>query len=318
MREPAFGVIVVNWNGHRDTVAALDSLVAATERPAHVVVVDNGSADDSITVLQDWATEHVPHWQRLDGAAAPGGDTDAPWLTLIAAGRNLGFSGGNNAGLRYLATRTRDTHFLLLNNDAMVAPDYFVQLRATLATEPDAALVGSMIFRHPERERVWFAGGYEVPRRALVLHDYEPRDTERAYATEFVTGCAMLISRALYDAQGGLAEVYDPIYWEDADYSYRARTRGWKVMIAPRAHVYHRVGASGAGEQLTARTAHLVNRNRGFYVRRNYRGMDRVVALGYLLATKPARAFIEVARGNRAVGLAMLRGFAQGMFGPVG
>lgn len=315
MPEPAFGVVLVNWNGHRDTVAALDSLHATTERPAHVVVVDNGSSDDSLDVLRAWAARKAPTWQAIDGVDARGGAATVPWLTIFAAGSNLGFSRGNNAGLRFLATHTADTHFLLLNNDAMVAPEYFGELRATLADEPNAALLGSLIFRHPERDRVWFAGGYEVPRRALVLHEYEPQHQARAYETEFVTGCAMLISRALYDAEGGLPEVFDPIYWEDADYSHRARSHGWKVMVAPRAHVYHRVGASGAGERLTPRTAHLLNRNRGFYVRRNYRGLDRVVALGYLVATKPARAAVEVLRGNVGVGVAILRGFTQGVFG---
>lgn len=317
MPDVSFGVVLVNWNGHRDTVAALDSLRDARERPAHVVVVDNGSSDDSLDVLREWATARAPTWREVGPGSGGWTADDAGWLTLIAAGENLGFSGGNNVGLRYLASRTADSHFLLLNNDAMVAPEYFAELRAMLRAHPDAGLVGSLIFRHPERDRVWFAGGYEVPRRALVLHHYDAPDTERPYATDFVTGCAMLIARALYDAEGGLPEIYNPIYWEDADYSYRARTGGWRVMIAPRAHVYHRVGASGAGETLTPRTAHLLNRNRGYYVRRNYRGLDRASALAYLIATKPARALVEIARGNRAVGAAMFRGFVQGMFGRV-
>lgn len=315
MSEPAFGVVLVNWNGAPDTIAALESLHAAADGAQHVVVVDNGSAPESVGALRTWADAHAPGWNEL-----PLGErTTAParWLTLITAGRNLGFSGANNVGLTYLAA-THDTHFLLLNNDAMVAPDYFVELRAMLAREPDAALVGSLILRHPERDRVWFAGGYEVPRRALVLHRLTLADAQHPHATEFVTGCAMLISRELYDAQGGLADVYNPIYWEDTDYSFRARSAGWKVMMAPRARVYHRVGASGGGEALTPRTAFLQNRNRGFYVRRNYRGRDRLVALAYLVATKPARALVEALRGRPKLGMATFRGFARGVFGPLG
>lgn len=315
MPEPTFGVVLVNWNGAPDTIAALESLRAAADGARHVVIVDNGSASESVGALREWAHANAPGWVEIllgDRTSAP-----APWLTLITAGRNLGFSGANNVGLTYLAA-THDTHFLLLNNDAMIAPDYFVELRAMLAREPDAALVGSLILRHPERDRVWFAGGYEVPHRALVLHRLTLTDAEHPHLTEFVTGCAMLISRELHDAQGGLADVYNPIYWEDTDYSFRARAAGWKVMMAPRARVYHRVGASGGGEALTPRTAFLQNRNRGFYVRRNYRGRDRVLAIAYLIATKPARALVETLRGRPALGMATLRGFARGVFGPVG
>lgn len=315
MPEPTFGVVLVNWNGAPDTIAALDSLRAATDGAEHVVVVDNGSAPDSIAALRAWADANASGWAE-SAVGAPVG-AEVPWLTLVTAGRNLGFSGANNVGLALLAA-TSDTHFLLLNNDAMVAPDYFVELRAMLAREPDAALVGSLIMRHPERDRVWFAGGYEVPHRALVLHRYELADADQPHATEFVTGCAMLISRPLYEAQGGLADVYNPIYWEDTDYSFRARTSGWKVMMAPRARVYHRVGASGGGEALTPRTAFLQNRNRGYYVRRNYRGRDRVAAIAYLMATKPARALVELLRGRPRLGIATFRGFARGVFGPVG
>ena len=314
MPEPSFGVVLVNWNGAPDTIAALDSLRAAADGAQHVVIVDNGSAPESIDALRAWADAHAPGWAE---AGVEERNPAAPWLTLITAGRNLGFSGANNVGLMHLAV-TRDTHFLLLNNDAMVAPDYFVELRAMLAAEPDAALVGPLILRHPERDRVWFAGGYEVPHRALVLHRYALADTEQPHATEFVTGCAMLISRSLYEAEGGLADVFNPIYWEDTDYSFRARAAGWKVMMAPRARVYHRVGASGGGEALTPRTAFLQNRNRGYYVRRNYRGRDRVAAIAYLIATKPARALVEVLRGRPALGIATLRGFARGVFGPIG
>jgi len=312
MREARFGVVVINWNGADDTIASLSSLLSADPRPAHVVVVDNGSSDDSVARLRGWsginasgATEIAP-----SGIATADG---AGWFTLIIADRNLGFSSGNNIGLRMLAEHTDATHFLLLNNDAMVAPDFFAQVTGAICETPDAGLLGALVYRHPERNEIWFAGAVEARWRALILHRTDPPETQAPYATTFVTGCAMVISRDLYDAEGGLAEVYNPIYWEDADYSCRACTQGWRAVIIPRAHVYHRVGASGAGEAFTPRTAFAQNRNRVIYVRRNYRGLDRVMALSYLVATKPTRALVELARGRRAIGSAIFRGFWEGI-----
>ena len=312
MPEPSIGVVIINWNGADDTIAALESLVTASPGPACVVVIDNGSADDSLNRIRAWcSTQSLPWVERGPDVV----DTSelARWLTLIAATDNLGFSGANNLGLRYLADCTPASHFLLLNNDAMVAPDYFRELTSAIREAPSAGIIGSLIYRHPDRGSVWYAGAVEIPWRALIVHTLTPTSLDQPYQTTFVTGCAMAISRPLYEKLGGLAEVYNPIYWEDAEYSRRAYVDGWTLLVAPRAHVYHRVGASGQGERLTPRTAFLQNRNRALYVRRNYRGADRWIALAYLAATKPARAVVEIARGRAALGSAIFRGFLRGV-----
>ena len=304
MPEPSYGVVLLNWNGYSDTEAALDSLLAANPRPDHVIVVDNGSHDDSVARLNAWAEQH----DALSDAAPR-----QPWLTIAAEPENRGFAIGNNIGLAMLAANANITHFLLLNNDATIAPDYFARMSEAIAQYPDAALLGCAIYYHPDRDRVWFGGGYEVPFRALVLHRYEMPADLTPHATPFVTGCAMMISRKLYEACGGLAECYTPIYWEDTEYSFRARNGGWRVMLVPSAHAYHKVSTSMGGEKATPHAAFLQNRHRGYYVRRNYRGLDRVAALAYLVVTKPARSFVELLRGRPAMGSAIFRGFLHGL-----
>lgn len=314
MSDPRIGVVLVNWNGADDTVVALESLLAATPAPTCAIVVDNGSEESSVARIEAWGAEHAPSVRSV----REGERVDDAWLTIVRAGSNRGFSGGNNIGLRVLAARPEITHFLLLNNDAMVAPDYFARIGDVLREHPDAALVGCTIFHHPERDRVWYSGGYEVPWRALILHRYDTPNGTAPTPVPFVTGCAMLISRALYETQGGLAEVFNPIYWEDGDYSHRARVGGAKLLFAPAAVVYHRVRSTGGGLQtLTPRVAYLDNRNRGIFVRRNYRGVDRAMALLYLAVTKPNRALVEVLRGRAAVGSAIVRGWIAGLRAPI-
>src|SRR6185312_10296990 len=127
MHDPSFGVVLLNWNGYADTEAALDSLLEADPRPDHVVVVDNGSHDDSVQRLNAWRERNEP---RGDSNAA------GPWLTIIAEPENRGFAIGNNIGIDSLATNTHATHFLLLNNDATVAPDYFARMYDALRENP--------------------------------------------------------------------------------------------------------------------------------------------------------------------------------------
>ena len=312
MREPVIGVILLNWNGYDDTAETLVSLLEATPRPAYVVVVDNGSHDDSASRLSLWGTVNDVISETHDVADLHSFDPDT-WLRIILANENRGFAGGNNVGLTHLAIDTDATHFLLLNNDALVAQDYFARLAEALRAAPESGILGCTIYHYPDVDRVWFASGYEDRLRGVALHRYEVAEAAEPFATEWVTGCAMLISRALYNAIGGLAECYYPIYCEDSDYSLQARTAGFSVLIAPRAHVYHKVGGTvGVGETVP-RVAYWQTRHRVFLVRRNYSTAERAIAISYLCIAKPARAAILAVQGRTAMAGAILRGLAHGL-----
>ncbi len=325
---PRIGVVLLNWNGLEDTIAALDSLAVADPRPASVVVVDNASTQDPTPRVAHWATDaHVRVSVRSN--TPPNGDVTYPngsgeeneqtdWLRVIRVYENRGFAGGNNVGLEYLANQTDVTHFLLLNNDAQVAPDYFVRISEALAQVPDAALMGCAIYHYPDTERVWYAGGYEDRRRGVSLHnEYVPAD-ERPLPTEFVTGCAMLISRDTYQRIGPLPECYYPAYCEDTEYSHLARQTLKPVVWAPAARVYHRVGASAGRSDTTPRVAYWQARHRVFYIRRNYAAVDRCIALSYLCVVKPVRAAAEIARGRPEMGRAIMRGLYRGLIDVAG
>src|SRR2546429_7525664 len=103
-------------------MTCLASLDAAALGPARVVVVDNGSSDGSVPALRRWQAER----------------SNAPAATLIASPTNRGFSGANNLGLARLAADRTIDHFLLLNNDATVAPTFFAEIARALEVAPDA------------------------------------------------------------------------------------------------------------------------------------------------------------------------------------
>jgi len=286
--------VVVNWNGLADTTACLDSLAAAVPGPARVVVVDNGSSDGSLEGLKAWQ----------DGHALP--------LSIIAAGSNRGFAGANNLGVAQLAADPALTHFLLLNNDATVAPGFFAHIARALAAAPDAAILGPTIYVTGRPGEVWYAGGHFVPLRARVVHDQTVPPEPGPVPTDFVTGCAMVLSRRAWNTLGPLPECYF-MYHEDAEYSWRARAAGLPVLYAPQAVAYHAVGSTIrrriAGPQVTRWLA----RSRMLFVRRNFSGWQRWGALSYLVVTKPGRAVLDTLRGRRALGWAVLRGTLEGL-----
>lgn len=292
------GVVVVNWNGYSDTVACLESLLAAEPGPARVVVVDNASADGSAAELSRW----IAHAD----CATP------PRLTLLSSDTNRGFAGANNLGIASLDPDRGIGHFLLLNNDATVRADFFAELSRALHDVPDAGIVGTTIIEAGVSQRVWYAGGRFVPLRALALHLLEVPQDCTAVLTEFVTGCAMLVSRPAWTLLGPLPECYF-MYLEDAEYSHRACAAGLPVMYAPRAVAYHVVGATVGRAVPVPQVAFWKTRSRALFVRRNLAGWHRWGALLYLLATKPGRALWETLAGRPALGWAVVRGTLEGL-----
>jgi GT2 family glycosyltransferase len=234
------------------------------------------------------------------------------WLTLIVSARNRGFAGGNNVGMEQLLRATEITHILLLNNDASIAGDFFTELGRALESRTDAGLLGGTIYEHPARNKVWYAGGKEIRSRALISHLYTVPQASFPVETEFVTGCAMLISRQAIERVGLLAECYFPLYMEDAEYSLRVRRAGLPVLYAPAAKVYHKVGATVGRADASPMITRAQVRHRVLYVRRNFPFVQRVIALSYLAVTKPAKAILETISGRPRMGWAVLRGAFEG------
>lgn len=308
-----WGVVIVNWNTSGDTIDCLRSVCAAADTPRQIVVVDNASSDGSVARIEEWARQNDVRVRVVSERELRQPNRER--LLLLASTTVRGFSANNNLGLRFFRDYTVASHVLLLNNDATVATDFFSELSAVVARRPRGGLFTGTIFHDPDRARVWYAGGRINPLRALVTHATAMPATAEALTTAFVCGCAMLISREVMAAIGLLPECFDPIYCEDADYSLRAGAAGFDLVYAPRAVVYHKVGATVGETSASPRTTFSTNRNRAFLIRRNYRGLPRAAGLAYLLATKPVRALVDAARGRPRIGWAVLSGMLAGVFG---
>lgn len=313
----SLGVVIVNWRSAADTLLCLESLVEANPRPARVAIIDNGSGDGSFERFAAWAAQRALSFESVD-ARARGNDRSGTaahgaWLTIVRVDTNRGFAGGNNVGLALLQREQRLTHFLLLNNDAVVAPDYFAKMQPVLAARPGAGLCIGTIYELSDRTRVWYAGGRMLPFRALAIHELRIPATSHPVDTAFVTGCAMVISRTALEQIGMLAECYFPGYMEDAEYSWRVRRGGFELVYVPTAAVYHKGGASFGARATSPLTAYHQNRHRLYFARRNLRGLQRLTAIGYMIATKPGRALMDVLQGRAHVGWATLRGTWAGL-----
>lgn len=232
VRRPEWQIIVLSWNGRRDTLACLESLRRIDREDIQVICVDNGSTDGSADAVRE----------RF------------PEVVLIEAGENLGYAGGNNLGLRY-ALDHGARWMMLVNNDATVAPDVIEGFEGAIEARPKAGILAGKVFLADQPTVLSFAG-----QRVSTFLGYSGRprghgrpDGDR-YSTVIDTGRAigalMAISREAVEAVGLLDERLFA-YVEDVDWALRVRAAGYQVVLAPRARAWHRVSASTGGTAST-------------------------------------------------------------------
>ncbi len=310
-----WAVVVPSFNHADDTITCLGALWNADPRPGQVLLVDDASTEDAVARIAEWAEGVGIDQQIVPTSALVRGPLPTRWLTIAVAAQNSGFVQVCNAGLRYVRDHTTAPFVLLLNNDTELAPNYFGELAKALVRAPRTGLLTGSIYEW-DRSTVSYGGATYDPLRAMPLHKFELPDTDEPTDTAFVSGCSMLISRPVLQKVGLLAECFQPIYVEDVDYSLRARTAGFPVMVARSAICYHKVGASLGRSNQSPRIVFAMNRNRGFALRRNFKGWRRAAGITYLAITKPGRALLELAKGRPRSAWAVLSGMLVGVFSP--
>ncbi len=234
--------VVLSWNGREDTLRCLQSLLAVDHADLEIVCVDNGSSDGS----QQAVRERFPS------------------VTLIEAGENLGYAGGNNLGIRHALLRGA-TWVMLVNNDATVAPEVIEGFLAAARERPRAGILAGKVYFADRPQTIWFAG-----QRVSELLGYSgrPRGYGRADGPRYrsvadtgrAVGALMAISREALDRVGLLEEDLFA-YVEDVDWALRVRQAGLEVVFAPGARAWHRVSASTGGEAASTHTLYYGVRN---------------------------------------------------------
>lgn len=248
-------IVVVNWNGWKDTVECLESLLLLEYPDFRIVVCDNGSTDDSVERLREWCELKIgtdsADWQVVSRDAAENGDgfRDVK-ITLVENGENLGFGGGTNVGLRY-ALACGDADFCwLLNNDTVVEALALAEMVERLNEKPGAGMCGSTIREYGDRSRIqalggaiyfkWLGVAWHIGR--TINGDVLPVRALVEKKMDYVVGASLLVRSAYLREVGLMAEDYF-LYFEEIDWVSRGRGR-YSLAYAPKSIVYHKVGAS--------------------------------------------------------------------------
>lgn len=215
-------VVVLNWRAPAMTLRAIERAFGQTREPDHIFVVENGSGDDSETVLR--------------AGLAPYGDR----CTLLSNYDNLGFGGGCNTALRCILDQDYDFCWLL-NNDAVPSPTCLAELCDTATRTSLIGAVGSLLF-DPAKPGADHYGSRLNP-VTLISHSLGSLDDVESYRYGWLTAASLLVCVSALRHVGIFDERYF-MYWEDADLSMRLRAAGYSLVAEPKARVAHVAGTS--------------------------------------------------------------------------
>lgn len=244
--ELSAALLVLNWNGRALLETGLPLLLDQTYQNYEVVVVDNNSSDGSSSFI----TENFPQ------------------VRLIQNETNIGFSRALNVGLRQL----NNDVVVLLNNDVFVQPDWLEQLLYPFTESPQIGVVGCKLL-YPDGTIQHLGAELTYP-LAHSHHFYykqaesTTQDLPAIQDVPYVTGAAMAIHRSVMDKIGLLDEMFHPIYYEEVDYCYRARSAGFRVVVNTKAKAIH--NESTSMNRLQDFKLKMLQRNRYRFVLKHY------------------------------------------------
>ena len=220
-------ILILNWNGKHLLKPCLDSVTAIDYPNYSVMVIDNGSVDDSVKVVNE----------------------NFPNVDILELKNNYGFAGGYNRCF----TRLKDEYsgfILLLNNDTVVDPDILNSFIQAKEKYGDNNIYGGKIFYHNNPEVIWYAGG-NVNLKYLKISHRGIRQTDsaeysRPMQTDYITGCCLFTSMEIINQLNGFDELFN-MYGEDVDLCLRAKAEGINCYYWPDAKLWHHVSASLGG-----------------------------------------------------------------------
>jgi len=289
---PHVTIVVLNWNLPAETIACVNSVLAGDYPHQHIVVVDNGSTDDSVSRLRNHLGDRV---------------------TILETGENLYYAGGNNVGLRW-ALETDTDWIVVLNNDTIVAPDMVTWLVRTGSNAPGVGVVAPMIYWGSGGKRIWAMGSrrrWWLPlAQDIGKGEIDRGQYDQTFDVDYAVGCCMMISRQALARVG----IFDPayrMYYEDADLSARVRRAGFRLVVEPRARVWHLVGTS-ADRQATTSCYQKTRYRMRFYRQHSPRFWVWPACM-MIGGQELAHAGLSWVRGARGLAQARWRGLRDGL-----
>ncbi|MBZ2166572.1 glycosyltransferase family 2 protein [Methanobacterium spitsbergense] len=289
---PRVSVIILNWNGSKDTIECLESLYSINYPNYNVVLVDNASTDNSILNIKDYCngqlkveskfftyeTENKPikllEFTEEDIKNITSEkyselikDSSNKVLNLIKNQDNYGFAKGNNIGIAYALNSLNPDYILLLNNDTVVDPEFLLEMVLTAESNEKYGFVGSKTYFYTQDEVLQAAGGGDVDFKHGIVNELASNtqdngDYDIYIEMDYVGGACLLCKREVINTVGCLDSNFF-MYWEDVNWCLTGLKHGYKSVYSFKSRIWHKYGASSASDF----KIYYLNRNRIYVIK---------------------------------------------------
>ncbi len=282
---PLVFVVVLNWNGFDDTNECLLSLKEVNYPNFQIVVVDNGSNDDSPKRIG------VNH----------------PDVAMVKCESNKGIAAGYNRGIQFALQAGAD-HVVVMNNDLIFDSEFLTAMVTTARKWPQGGIIMPKIYYYDARDVVWSTGGRTrwIPSN-ILLRDRQKRDNlalQTEEIIEFAPSCCLLLTRDV--CQEVLFDESYFFYYDDWDFCLEARKKGWQIVFSPSSHIWHKVSRSTQNSPRSLRWWKILGQSCVRYHRKHHSNWLLITYVIWVLAR-------ETAKGNLKSLPTFLRGVWQGL-----
>ena len=274
---PLISIIAINWN---TTAITCDFLHSIRERNTYgnieVIIVDNASREDPTAALL----------------------AVYPQVRVLRNSDNLGFSGGNNTGIR----AAKGEYLFIVNNDTEFTPGLLEGLLEIFALYPDAGMASPKFHYFYKKGTIEYAGYRQVNvftgRNGMVgCQEEDLGQYDKVGVTNYVHGGGMMIPRRIIEEVGPMPEQFF-LYYEEFDWSEQIKRKGYKIYYQPKSLIYHKESMT-TGKSSPLKTFYLT-RNRILFMRRNAPWPAFLVFASYFVCfTIPKNTFGFLLRGQR-------------------
>ena len=269
-------IITINYNGLKDTCELIDTL-PLEDKSIEVIVVDNASAQDEATIIED----------------------RYPQVKVIRSKENLGFAGGNNLGIK----AAQGKYLFFLNNDTLLKPQTS-DLRPLISRLESSNKIGMVC---PKIRFSWcnqliqFAGytplsPITMRNKAIGCGEVDHGQYNTAHPTPYAHGAAMIVKREVIEKAGLMPECYF-LYYEELDWSMKIRCAGYDIWYEPACTVFHKESQT-TGQNSPLRT-YYITRNRLLFTQRNQQGISKYFTYIYLISIVTIRDILKYAFQRR-------------------
>lgn len=245
--EPLVYIIILNYNGYKDTIECVNSLKKINYKNYNVIIVDNNSIDESEKILKEKFKQY----------------------TIIQTGENLGYAGGNNVGIRYAVKNNAD-YICILNNDVIVEKYFLEELVKYLYNNHNAAMVGPMICEYSNERIVQSTGAminlYKGNVPPLNCGKTQDEINQKVIKCNYIGGACILVRKEILDEIGLIPENYF-LFFEETEWCLKAKKRGYDIVCYCNAKVNHKGSASI--NKVSGLSEYFMHRNRVVFEKRN-------------------------------------------------